>query len=126
MDSIGPMCRNVADCAAILSCIAGPDPLDQMMLSQPSPVPDYLKALRTDAFCGVRLGIPRVFMNNDSSVNMAFDKALRIIQGLVATIIDAVDFPANKMRKAKANEQLVMNTDFKVRVSVSLSLWPSE
>ena len=44
---MGPICRSVADAAAILSVIAGPDPLDNFTLVQPFPVPDFSKALNT-------------------------------------------------------------------------------
>lgn len=110
------MCRNVADCAAILTCIASPDPLELATLSLPPLVPDYLKALNTDALRGIRLGVPRSLMNNDLNTLEAFDAALPIIRGLGADIVDLADFPdPDEMRKAKATERLVMKTDFKVR-----------
>jgi amidase len=110
------MCRNVADCAAILNYIACPDPLDTTTLSQPTPVPDYSKTLNTDALRGVRLGVPRFFMNKDIHMKGAFDVALEIIRRLGATIVDPADFPEpGELRKAKLTERLVMKTDFKVR-----------
>jgi len=39
LDHVGPMARSLADCAALLSVIAGPDPADPLTL--PGVVPDY-------------------------------------------------------------------------------------
>ncbi|MCB2048824.1 MAG: amidase [Novosphingobium sp.] len=46
LDHIGPMARSVADAAAMLQAMAGPDPLDPTALD--APVPDYLGACGKD------------------------------------------------------------------------------
>ncbi|MCL6554184.1 MAG: Asp-tRNA(Asn)/Glu-tRNA(Gln) amidotransferase subunit GatA [Firmicutes bacterium] len=56
LDQIGPMARDVADCALLLGVLAGHDPADAT--SADVPVPDYLAALGGGA-AGVRLGVPR-------------------------------------------------------------------
>jgi len=63
-------------------------------------VPDYTKALNKNALKGKRIGVPRiVFLNdsitgNDPFINIAFEKALDVIKGLGATVVD----PANLLR----------------------------
>lgn len=53
LDHVGPMTRRVADAAAVLQVIAGPDPEDATSL--PAPVPDFLAELE-QGIDGVRIG----------------------------------------------------------------------
>lgn len=54
LDHVGPMARTAADCALILSVIAGADPSDPY--SSTAPVPDYCGAL-TDDLSGLTVGV---------------------------------------------------------------------
>jgi Asp-tRNA(Asn)/Glu-tRNA(Gln) amidotransferase A subunit family amidase len=56
-DTVGPIVRSIADAAAVLSVIAGKDPLDNFTLAQPDTVPDYTKALNKSALAGARIGV---------------------------------------------------------------------
>ncbi|HZU77179.1 MAG TPA: amidase [Dehalococcoidia bacterium] len=58
LDSIGPMARSAADCAAILQVIAGHDPSDPT--SSRAPVPDYAATL-TGSLEGLRIGVPKAY-----------------------------------------------------------------
>lgn len=80
------MARSVADAAAILSVIAGKDPLDNATLVQPEPVPDFSLALNPNALKGARLGVPRALQGTDPNVIAAFNASLDILRGLGATI----------------------------------------
>ena len=109
------MARSVADAAAILSIIAGPDPRDNFTLAQPPVVPDYTEALNADALRGARLGVPRRFLNGlNPSVVAAFNASLDTMRGLGATIVDPTDFPDFDEFVASDNETVVLNVDFKV------------
>lgn len=58
-DTPGPMARDVADAAAVLSAIAGPDPKDAATADAKSHLPpggDYTTALKPDALKGKRIG----------------------------------------------------------------------
>ncbi len=92
-DTAGPMARTVADAAAELQVIAGPDPKDHsptlwgpgvddatIVPPQPSPVPDYLAALDPNALRGKRIGVV-----NNSEVN--YQAAIATIQSLGATAV---------------------------------------
>ena len=92
-DTAGPMVRTVADAAAELQVIAGPDPKDHsptlwgpgvddaaIVPPQPSPVPDYLAALDPNALAGKRIGVI-----NNSEVN--YQAAIATIQSLGATAV---------------------------------------
>jgi amidase len=121
-DTVGPITRSITDAAIVLSVIAGKDPNDNFTLAQPDPVPDFTQALRKDALKGKRIGVPRhVFLNtsisgDDPSVNIAFEKALQVIRGLGATVVDPADIPSAEEIIRSDNETIVLDTDFKVMV----------
>ncbi|WP_284945716.1 amidase [Acidisoma cladoniae] len=52
-DTVGPLCWNVWDCAAILQAIAGPDPLDPVSAGQAD---DYMTHL-ADGVAGMTIGL---------------------------------------------------------------------
>ena len=109
------MTRSVADAAAILSAIAGPDPRDNFTLAQPRVVPDFTKALKADALKGVRLGVPRrLFSRSNSNIVAAFNASLDTIRALGATVVDPADLPDFDELEASNNETIVLDTDFKV------------
>ena len=117
------MTRSIADAAIVLSVIAGPDPNDNFTLAQPSPVPDYTKALNKNALKGKRIGVPRkVFTNdtitgNDPFVNVAFNAALDTIRALGATVVDPADLPSADEIAVSNNETIVLDVDFKASLS---------
>jgi aspartyl-tRNA(Asn)/glutamyl-tRNA(Gln) amidotransferase subunit A len=80
-DSIGPMGREVADCAAVLQAIAGKDPRDATSLE--APVPDYLKNLEKPVK-GLRLGIPKEYFTEgmQPGVESAIHAAIRQFESL--------------------------------------------
>jgi amidase len=110
------MTRTVADSAILLSVIAGPDPSDNATVTQPQPVPDYRKALNPEALHGVRLGVPRKFLEADDNIITAFNESIEVIRRLGAVIIDPAEFPnADELLTSKdTNEDIVIGTDFKV------------
>jgi aspartyl-tRNA(Asn)/glutamyl-tRNA(Gln) amidotransferase subunit A len=55
LDQIGPLTKDVTDCALVMNAICGPDPREAT--SAPRDVPDYTKALMPQ-LKGLRLGIP--------------------------------------------------------------------
>ena len=115
------MVRSVSDAAIVLSIIAGPDPNDNFTLAQPTPVPDFTKALHANALKGKRIGVPRrVFLNdsitgNDPFVNVVFEQALETIKALGATVVDPADLPSADEIAVSNNETIVLDVDFKVR-----------
>ena len=85
MNHVGPMCRNVADAAILLSVIAGYDRDDSTSVD--APIPDYTAALRAKV-SALRLGIPRaVFYDKlDPEIEAAMSKALAVLRRLTAGI----------------------------------------
>jgi aspartyl-tRNA(Asn)/glutamyl-tRNA(Gln) amidotransferase subunit A len=58
LDQIGPLTRDVTDCALLLNVIAGHDSRDPT--SVPHPVPDYAASLNGD-IKGMRIGVPKEY-----------------------------------------------------------------
>ena len=58
LDQIGPLTKDVTDCALVMNAIAGHDRRDST--SADYPVPDYTKALITDLH-GLKIGIPKEY-----------------------------------------------------------------
>lgn len=84
---VGPICRNVADAALVLSAIAGYDPHDSSSVEVP--IPDYTAALRTRV-SRLRLGVPRaVFYDQlDSEIDAAMSTALEVLRRLTSGLRD--------------------------------------
>jgi aspartyl-tRNA(Asn)/glutamyl-tRNA(Gln) amidotransferase subunit A len=88
LDHVGPMARTAADCATILSVIAGHDPSDPY--SSAVPVPDYTEALTGD-LSGFTVGfdtLDRVaWQGIDSNQPELFTAALHALEDAGAAIV---------------------------------------
>lgn len=73
MDQVGPMTKDVRDCALLLEAISGHDPADSTSVD--FPVPSYSKSLTRD-ITGLRLGIPKEYFS--SGLQPAIEQALVI------------------------------------------------
>ncbi|HXG04284.1 MAG TPA: amidase [Candidatus Binatia bacterium] len=92
MDHVGPMARTAADCARLLTVLAGPDPADPT--TSPRPVPDYEAALTGD-IRGLRVGLLEGFFldGTDPPVRAAVEDAARMLAALGA-VVDRVTLAA--------------------------------
>jgi aspartyl-tRNA(Asn)/glutamyl-tRNA(Gln) amidotransferase subunit A len=86
LDQIGPITKNVADCAVVLKAIAGHDPLDSTSI--PQPVPDYTAALGKE-IRGLRIGMPKEYFieGMEQEVKAAVEGSIRTFEGLGAAIV---------------------------------------
>ncbi len=85
LDQVGPMTKDVTDCALLLQMIAGHDPRDSTSLD--IPVPDYTAALTTK-IKGLKIGIPKEYFSDalDSETDAAVKKAIQTYEELGAEI----------------------------------------
>ena len=92
LDHIGPMTRTAADCAAVLSVLAGADPNDPTSLL--APVPDYLAGLG-GGIRGLRVGIAEAYAFDglDAEVLASLIAARDALADLGARLVP-VTFPA--------------------------------
>ncbi|HSF07261.1 MAG TPA: Asp-tRNA(Asn)/Glu-tRNA(Gln) amidotransferase subunit GatA [Methylomirabilota bacterium] len=87
LDQIGPLAKDVRDCALLLSVIAGHDRRDATSLA--APVPDYAAALGGGAR-GLRIGVPREYFNEgvDPDVERSVRTAITVLRDLGATMAE--------------------------------------
>jgi len=95
LDQIGPITKNVADCALVLNTIAGHDPRDST--SAPNPVPDYTKSLTAD-IKNLRIGIPKEYFveGMQQEVRAGIEAAIQKLQELGAKVDWNVSLPLTK------------------------------
>ena len=85
LDQIGPITKDVRDCALLLSIIAGHDPKDST--SAPVPVEDYVEGL-SEPISGLRIGVPSLPTQGlDSEVGAAIDEAVKVYERLGARVV---------------------------------------
>src|ERR1039457_5224639 len=91
LDQIGPLTKDVRDCALLLNIISGYDERDSTSVNRP--VPDHTKALVND-IKGLKIGIPQeAFVEGlDPEVRRAVEESLNLYKKLGA-IIKEVSLP---------------------------------
>lgn len=87
LDQMGPMTKDVTDCALLMNVIAGPDPRDSTSLN--APVPDYTQFL-SRSIQGMRIGIPKEYFveGMQKEVEVSIRKAMGVLEKLGAEILE--------------------------------------
>ncbi|PLX85502.1 MAG: Asp-tRNA(Asn)/Glu-tRNA(Gln) amidotransferase GatCAB subunit A [Desulfuromonas sp.] len=87
LDQVGPVARDVEDCAAMLQAVAGHDPADSTSVD--TPVPDYLESLR-EGVKGLRIGQPKEYFIEglDPDVKAAVEGAIAVYRSLGAEFVE--------------------------------------
>lgn len=90
LDQIGPMGKNISDCAAVLDIITGYDPMDSTSIKDELYKHDkstYTSALIHDVK-GMKIGIPRNFIEADidEDIKVGLLKAVKVLEELGAVI----------------------------------------
>ena len=87
LDQVGPITRDVTDCAIMLGAVAGHDPADSTSVDLP--VPDYTGSLMNDVQ-GMKIGLPKecFIAGLDPDVQKAMDQAIDTYKGLGAEFIE--------------------------------------
>ena len=91
MDQVGPLTKDVRDCALMLETIAGHDPADST--SADRPVPLYSEALTGDVK-GLRLGVPKEYFITGIApeVEQAVRDAIRLLEKNGA-VVEEISLP---------------------------------
>jgi aspartyl-tRNA(Asn)/glutamyl-tRNA(Gln) amidotransferase subunit A len=94
LDQVGPLTRDVTDCANILNVIAGYDSMDSTSINEP--VPDYTKALIKDVR-GLKIGLPAEYFVDgmDEEVIRAIHAAVADFKAMGAQIVE-ISLPYTK------------------------------
>ncbi|OGT96146.1 MAG: aspartyl/glutamyl-tRNA amidotransferase subunit A [Geobacteraceae bacterium GWB2_52_12] len=87
LDQVGPLTRDIADCAVMLEAVAGHDPKDSTSVD--TPVPNYSSSL-TRGVKGLKIGLPKEYYIDglDPDVQKAMDAAIETYRRLGAEFVD--------------------------------------
>lgn len=87
LDQIGPITKDVTDCANILNIIAGRDEMDSTSIDKE--VPDYTKSLVQDVK-GLKIGLPKEYFvkGMDPEVEGAVKAAVKQLESLGAEVVE--------------------------------------
>lgn len=109
-DTAGPMCRSVADTAAVLQAISFNDRSDPAMTDGKVERINYLSYLKADGLKGTRIGVARDYWGRNATVEKVTNAALETMKRQGAELID-VKFP--NLSKFGDAEFLVLKYEFK-------------
>ena len=92
-DTAGPMARTVADAAALLTVLAGPDARDPATAHAPATARglDYTRLLDTKRLAGARLGVVRGAFGAHPGVNALIEQSLAVLKAQGAVLVDPVE-----------------------------------
>jgi amidase len=111
-DTAGPMARTVADAAALLGAIAGPDPRDPATEASRGHVhPDYTRFLDPRGLAGARLGVARKFFGFHERVDAVLEEAIAAMKAAGAVMVDPVEL--EMPRELGDSELVVLLYEFK-------------
>jgi amidase len=121
-DTAGPMARNVADVALLLTAMSGSDPADAATSLADEHKQDYVLSLKTDSLKGVRIGVMRYAAGFHLGTDHLFDQALAILKSQGATLVDVEAFP--NLDKLDHLEGIVFSDEMKTQLQAYLSSLP--
>jgi amidase len=111
-DTAGPMCRTVADAAALLGALTGVDARDgATKASSGRSVSEYTTFLNAGALRGTRIGVARAQAGFNPDVDRAFDEAIAAMRDAGAVIVDPASLPTPAALGAA--ELVVLDYEFK-------------
>ncbi len=124
-DTAGPMTRNVADAAALLSALAGPDPADPATAAAAGQPADYTAFLDAGALAGARIGVWRGgFASAGTATTALAEAALAVLAAHGATLVDPVELPG--AADISEPELSALLTEFRHDLNAYLTALPGE
>jgi amidase len=116
-DTAGPLARTVADAAALLSAVAGPDSADPATTKAREE--DFIRFLDKAALRGKRIGVVRNYAGFHEQVDAVFETALAALVEAGAVLVDELTLPTRD--EIRPHELIVMLTEFKVGLDAYLA-----
>ncbi|OGU34411.1 MAG: amidase [Gemmatimonadetes bacterium RIFCSPLOWO2_12_FULL_68_9] len=122
-DTAGPMCRTVADAAALLSALTGVDPRDPATAESAGHIaPDYTAFLDANGLRGTRIGVQRRTGPNPV-VNQMVEDAIKTLRNHGAEVVDPADLET--AGQLGTNERDVLQYEFKADLNAYLATMPA-
>ena len=123
-DTAGPIARTVADAAALLNALAGPDTNDPATDAGKNHFgQDYTRYLDSGALQGKKIGVNRKNFSISYLADPVFEGALEALKGAGAELVDPVEMPEGR---TWPHEGTVMQYEFKYGINAYLDwLGPS-
>ncbi|GGE80293.1 amidase [Sphingomonas prati] len=121
-DTPGPMTRDVATAARVLTAIAGSDPADAATAQADRRRTNYTAALNPAALKGMRIGVLRFATGWSAPVDRLFDAALAVLRAQGATLVDIATLKDRD--KIGPAENLVLMTELKADLNAYLATTP--
>lgn len=123
-DTAGPICRTVADAAALLSVIAGADSDDAATkVGGRKAYPDYTKFLNRGGLRGARIGVVRKLFFFGEKLDPVMKVALEAMKSEGATLVDPVEIES--LGKFGGSENIVLQYEFKADMRSYLEQFPN-
>jgi amidase len=117
-DTAGPMCRTVADAAALLTVMAASDPNDAITSAAAREKKDYTQFLQKDGLRGMRIGVARQYFGRNSKVDALIEPQMQVLKDAGAILVD-VEFP--KLQNFGDAEYEVLLYEFKADLNKYLA-----
>jgi amidase len=112
-DTVGTHGRSLADSAAVLGALTGPDPRDpQTAASAGHFFRNYSQFINADGLRGARIGVGRQFTGVTPETDAVFEDALQVMRDAGATLVD-VTIPSFDEFNADQSEIIVLIFEFK-------------
>jgi amidase len=92
-DTVGPICRTVADAAAVLGALVGVDPHDPATGDSDGQFPkDYTRYLDANGLQGARIGVVRQYFGVNEHVDRIVEPLLGVMRERGAVLVDPANF----------------------------------
>jgi amidase len=119
-DTAGPMCRTVADAAALLGVLAGVDRRDPATeRGRGHAAPDFTKFLDPEGLRGARIGVARKMFGFSEAVDRLLEEALAEMKRGGAVLVDPADIPSSSQLEEAELEVLLY--EFKADLNAYLA-----
>jgi amidase len=119
-DTAGPLCRTVADAAALLGAMAGEDSADPATAGAGGKIAsDYTQFLDVNGLRGARIGVVRKAFDPAENVARVFDEAIAAMKHEGAVIVDPVEIAS--LGKFDDSELAVLMYEFKTDLDAYLA-----
>ena len=122
-DTVGPMCRTVADAATVLGALVGVDPRDPATEASAAHLQaDYRRFVDPDGLRGARLGVARaVYFGYSEKADAVTEAAIAVMEAAGAVVVDPADIPSAGALQRSDDELTVLLYEFRHDIEAYLA-----